>query len=126
MLEMGQGEHVLVIDDVDQQRVLAAKMLEKLGYKVETAESGDQAIEILKKTKVDLLLLDMIMDPKDGLDTYREILKMHPGQKAIVVSGYSETERLQEVLTLGAGAFLQKPYNFSRFASAVRAEIDRK
>lgn len=124
-MEMGKGEHILVIDDVEQQRMLAQKMLERLGYRVDSVEGGDEAIDFLKKTRVDLLLLDMVMDPKDGLDTYREVLRLHPGQKAVVASGYSETERLQEVLKLGAGAFLQKPYDLVKFSEVVRTELDK-
>ena len=125
-MHMGKGEHILIIDDAQQQRVLASKMLERLGYKVSSVIGGNEAVDFLKENKVDLILLDMIMSPIDGLDTYKEVLKLHPMQKAVVVSGYSETERLKEVLTLGAGAFLQKPYNMVKFAEVIRAEIDKQ
>jgi two-component system cell cycle sensor histidine kinase/response regulator CckA len=61
----------------------------------------------------------------DGLDTYREIVRAHPGQKAIITSGYPGTERVQEAQRLGAGAFLRKPYTLQRLGSAVRRELDR-
>ncbi len=108
---MGSGESVLVVDDVATQRIIAARMLEKLGYRPVTVLSGEEAIDYLRNTRVDILVLDMIMSPGiDGLETYRRILEIHPGQKAIIASGYSETDRVREVLRLGAGGYLKKPY----------------
>ena len=67
----------------------------------------------------------MIMEPgMDGLDTYRKILELRPGQKAIIASGYSETERVKEAQRLGAGTYLKKTYTVEA-AAAVRRELDR-
>ncbi len=72
-------------------------------------------------------MLDMIMDPgMDGLDTYRKILDVHPRQKAIIVSGYSETARVRQAQALGAGAYVKKPYLIERIGMAVRKELDKK
>ena len=66
----GKGERVLVIDDVEEQRDIAFRMLTRLGYEAHTVSSGEEGIEYLKTHSADLLLLDMIMDPgMDGLDT---------------------------------------------------------
>jgi len=66
----------------------------------------------------------MIMEPGiDGLDTYKKIIGMHPGQKAVIVSGYSETKRVQEVQRLGAGTFVKKPYTMEKIGLAVKAEL---
>ena len=93
---LGRGEHILVVDDVEGQRLLASAMLEGLGYKVNTVASGEEAVEFVKQQPVDLLILDMIMDPGiDGLETYRRILEICKDQKAIIVSGFSETDRVQ-------------------------------
>jgi DNA-binding NarL/FixJ family response regulator len=68
----------------------------------------------------------MIMDPGiDGLETYRQILELHPGQKAIIVSGFSENERVRAAQALGAGAYLRKPYTYDKIGLAVRTELDR-
>jgi CheY-like chemotaxis protein len=108
---MGKGESILIVDDVKDQIDLAAGMLSKLNYNVSSVSSGEEAIAYLKERKVDLILLDMIMDPgMDGLDTYRSVLEIHPKQKAIIVSGFSETERVTIAQTLGAGAYVRKPY----------------
>jgi PAS domain S-box-containing protein len=124
---MGRGEHILVVDDVEGQRLLASAMLEGLGYKVSSVASGEEAIEFVKKQPVDLLILDMIMDPgMDGLDTYRSILDIHPQQKAIIVSGFSETDRVHTARSLGAGAYVRKPYIIEKLGLAVKNELDRK
>ncbi len=124
---MGRGESILVVDDVKEQRELAARMLGKLNYRVESVSSGEAAVEYLKSSKPDLVLLDMIMDPgMDGLDTYREVIEMHPRQKAIIVSGYAETDRVREAQKLGAGAYVRKPYILERLGMAVRNELERE
>ncbi len=122
----GKGEAILVIDDVEGQRNLAAQLLTNLGYEVVTAESGEKAIELVKAKKFDLLVMDMIMDPGiDGLETYIQILKHNPDQKAILVSGFSETERVKRAQQLGAGAYVRKPYLLDRIGMAVKHELSR-
>jgi len=124
---MGSGESILIVDDVKGQRDLAATMLQKLNYNVASVSSGEEAIEYLKEHKIDLMVLDMIMDPgMDGLDTYKKVLEIHPGQKAIIVSGFSESDRVITAQTLGAGAYVRKPYVIEKLGLAVRKELDRK
>jgi CheY-like chemotaxis protein len=121
---MGNGETILVVDDVKEQREVAASMLTRLGYKVDAVSSGEEAIEYLKAGKADLMVLDMIMDPGiDGLETYRRVLAINPKQKAIIVSGFSETERVKKALELGAGAYVRKPYILEKIGMAIRKEL---
>ena len=106
----GHGETVLVVDDVSSQRKITSTILEKLGYRAESVPSGEAAVEFIQKQPVDLVILDMIMSPGiSGRETYERILAISPGQKALIVSGYSETEDVRETLRRGAGAFLKKP-----------------
>ncbi len=122
----GNGESILVVDDVKGQRDLATQMLNKLQYNVTTVPNGEEAVKYVKKNRVDLIVLDMIMDPGiDGLDTYRRILEINPKQKAIIVSGFSETDRVDQAKGLGAGAYLKKPYVLARLGLAVRRELDK-
>jgi PAS domain S-box-containing protein len=124
---MGKGESILVVDDVQGQRELAARMLTKLNYNVAVAASGEEAVEYLKTHNVDLVVLDMIMDPgMDGLDTYRAILEIHPKQKAIIVSGFSESDRVRNAQVLGAGAYVRKPYMQEVLGLAVNKEFNKK
>ena len=122
---MGKGESILVVDDVEEQREIASGMLKKLGYSVTAVSSGEEAVEYMKDKSVDLLVLDMIMDPGiDGLETYKRVLELHPEQKAIIASGFSETDRVKEAQKLGAGAYVKKPYVLEKIGMAVRAELD--
>ena len=119
-------ERILVVDDVEEQREIAYNMLTKLGYSVKTVSSDEEAIDYMTDNYADLLVLDMIMDPGiDGLETYKKILELHPGQKAIIASGFSETERVKEAQRLGAGVYVQKPYLLEKIALAVRAQLDK-
>ena len=123
----GGTETVMIVDDSDDQRELGVELLTSLGYTVVTACNGHVAVELLRKQPVDLVLLDMIMEEDfDGLDTYRTMLTIAPGQRAIIVSGYASTERVQEARDLGAGAYVRKPYLLNTLAETVRHELDRQ
>jgi two-component system, cell cycle sensor histidine kinase and response regulator CckA len=124
---LGKGETILVVDDVKEQRELAISMLESLGYEVEAVASGEGAIDYLESKKADLIVLDMIMEPGiDGLETYQRIIKSNPRQRAVIVSGFSETDRVRKAQELGAGAFVRKPYVLEKIGLAVRKELDRR
>jgi two-component system, cell cycle sensor histidine kinase and response regulator CckA len=123
---MGNGETILVVDDVEEQREVASRILNKLGYSVHTVSSGEEAVEYLKKQPTDLLVLDMIMEPGiSGLETYKRVLQMYPGQKTIIVSGYTETEDIKEAQKLGAGTYVKKPYDLEKLGLAVKDELEK-
>lgn len=120
------SETLLVIDNVEAQRDIAREILARWGYAVDVVCSGEEAIAFLQDNSVDLIVLDLIMKPGiDGLETYRRILKHKPGQKAIIVSGFSETEKVKNVKQLGAGEYVRKPYVLEKLGAAVRAELDK-
>jgi len=122
----GGQESILVVDDDPLQRSVASKLLERLGYKVKTVASGEEAIEVLQKMSFDLLLLDMVLpDGIDGTETYSRAKKINPTQKALLFSGYAESHRVARALELGVGGFLRKPLTMEEIASRVRAELDR-
>jgi len=116
----GNGERILVVDDEELLRNVAAQMLELLGYTVDTAASGEAAIEFIRKNTVDLLLIDMLMPPGiNGFQTYKEIITIHPGQKAVILSGFSENKDVKATLQLGAGDFIKKPYTLEQLGRVV-------
>jgi two-component system cell cycle sensor histidine kinase/response regulator CckA len=97
-----------------------------IGYRAEAVLSGEDAIEYVKEQPIDLIVLDMIM-PKgiNGRETYEEIIKMRPGQKAIIASGYSETEDVKIAQKLGAGKYIKKPYTLAKIGLAVKEELEK-
>jgi len=123
---LGAGQTILVVDDIEGQRQLAASMLAKLNYKVATVSSGEEAVAYLQSHGADLMLLDMIMEPGiDGLETYRRVLEINPRQKAIILSGYTETEQVKKVQEMGAGGFVRKPYALEKLGLAIQKELSR-
>ncbi len=117
----GKGETVLVVDDMENQREIACRMLEAAGYKAKAVSSGEAAVDYLCDNMVDLILLDMIMAPGiNGRETYERILKIHPEQKAIITSGFAETDEVKKAQQLGAGIFLKKPVTLEKLVSAVK------
>lgn len=123
---LGHQENVLVVDDIFEQREISVKMLHRLGYKAKAVSSGEEAVEHLKNNRVDIVLLDMIIDPGiDGLETYKRILTLHPRQKAVLASGFSETDRVYEAQKLGAGSYIKKPYTLEKLGSALKKELSK-
>ncbi|MDA3896632.1 MAG: PAS domain S-box protein [Desulfobacteraceae bacterium] len=120
----GNGETILVVDDFESQREITSGMLDMLGYNYKAVSSGERAIEYLKENVVDLILLDMIMDPGiNGYETYKRIIKNHPGQKAIILSGFSETDDVKKTQFLGAGKYLKKPIILEKLGMAIKEEL---
>jgi two-component system, cell cycle sensor histidine kinase and response regulator CckA len=122
---LGNGERILVVDDQNSQREIATRLLRRLGYQPLTAQSGEEAVEYLKKSPVDVVLLDMIMDPGiNGCETYERILQHVPGQKAIIMTGYSTTEDINRAQQLGISQIVKKPYSLHELAQALKMEIN--
>ncbi len=121
---MGNGESILLVDDVKEQRELASLMLTKLGYSVHTVSSGEEAVTYLREKHADIMILDMIMDPGiDGLETYKRIKEFRPNQNTLIVSGFSETTQVREIQRLGGGKYIQKPYTLERIGLALKEEL---
>ena len=115
---------VLVIDDVQEQREIANMMLSRLGYTVQTASSGEEALELIQKQSFDILVIDMILpNGINGFETYRRIKEQLPHQKAIIISGYAGNSLIQEAMNLGAGAFLRKPLSLLSLGKAIHKEL---
>jgi len=118
----GQGERVLVVDDVKSQREIACKILKKLGYSPDSVSSGEAAIEYVREHgSVDLLLLDMIMDPGiNGRETYDRIKENYPDQKAIILSGFAETDEVKKALEAGVARYIKKPTVIKKLGRAIK------
>jgi PAS domain S-box-containing protein len=124
---MGHGETLLIVDDEPLQRDIAGQMLESLGYRTFAVASGEEAVERLQEHPADLVLLDMLMGAGiNGRETYERIIRRRPGQKALLVSGFSESEEVREALRLGVSGYLQKPYALKTLARAVAVLLTPK
>ena len=129
----GGVEHILVVDDDPGTRFVGRRLLNMLGYTVTEASTGEEAIKFVEDGRkagqerpFDLIMLDMMADDScDGLDTYKRISEMCPGQKAILVSGFTATDRAGEMMNMGVGC-LPKPYSLKDLSVALRQELDKK
>ncbi len=123
----GAGERILVVDDEEQQRDIAGQLLEALGYTALTAASGEEAVALIAEQPVDLVLLDMIMDPGiNGRQCYQQMLSLRPELKAVIASGFSESEEVKKALVLGASSFIRKPYTMMQLGRVVRQALDEE
>jgi PAS domain S-box-containing protein len=121
------SERILVVDDDHLQQELIGELLKRLGYKVTTVSNGHEAIKYLTRNEVELVILDMILETDyNGFSVFRDIQKINPDQKCLVISGFSPTDQVFEMQNRGAGSFIRKPFDQGTLARAVRAELDRK
>lgn len=122
----GNGEMILVVDDIKEQREIATLLFSQIGYRVMTVTSGEEAVDYLTDHSVDLVILDMIMEGgMGGLETYKKIIQIHPGQKAIVTSGYSRSVDVKEAMQLGVGQYIKKPFLVEEISKAVMIELKK-
>jgi two-component system, cell cycle sensor histidine kinase and response regulator CckA len=123
----GHNEAILVVDDVESQRKISKNMMKRLGYQVTVVSSGEEAIVHAMKNKVDLAVLDMIMEPGiSGLDTFRELKIIDPDIRAVITSGYSKTRDVEKAQEIGAGPFIKKPYSLEFLGLTLKEELDKR
>ncbi len=121
---MGQGEKVLLVDDVKEQRQVGSQVLGNLGYVPVCVESGEKAIAYCEENKPDLLITDMVMDPGiNGYDTLKAIRQIYPNLKSIIITGFSETDLVRQAMALGKTVLLKKPYTIEKFSAAVHEQL---
>lgn len=122
----GSGEKILVVDDEESQRQITSSILKRLGYNTFAVANGEKAIEYIRHEPVDLLLLDMIMEPGiSGYETYRRILQIQPTQRAVIASGFFNPDDQDKIKALGVSQYLTKPFSVTSLARAVQEEIRR-
>lgn len=122
----GGSEHIIVVDDEEMVREVAKDLLKELGYQVEMASGGREALAKIQHgaEPFHLVLLDMIMPDLDGLETLTALRAIQPGLKVVLISGYDTDEKIQRALAMKRVEFLQKPYNIVDLAGLVRRFLD--
>lgn len=109
---------VLLVDDEPMIRNAGRRLLERLGYEVLLAATGEDAVQTYKECKDDiwLVVLDLIMPGMDGEDVFNALKAHDPGVSVLLSSGYSKEEKAEELLEQGAAAFIQKPFDLNALA----------
>lgn len=116
-------QHILVVDDEKDTCLLLSQVLEKEGYDVDTASSGKEALSILKKKKINLVITDLKMPEMDGLTFLREARKLKSKAKFIMMTAYGEIETYLDAINLGAFDYLNKPMEISDVRIAVKKAL---
>ncbi|MCP4727023.1 MAG: response regulator, partial [bacterium] len=116
---------ILVVDDEENVRQYAEKMLKKLGHKILLAKDGKEAVKIYKQKKdeIDLVLLDMIMPKMDGKETNLALREINPDVKILLASGYSQNGTAAEILNEGVLRFIQKPFRMDELSKAIAVAL---
>ena len=122
------SETVLFVDDEDMIIEVAEELLEQLGYKVLTARSGKEAIEIYEENKerIYIVILDMVMPDMSGGETYDRLKEINPDIKVLLASGYSLNGAATEILDRGCNGFIQKPVKMGALSQKLREILDKK
>ncbi len=115
-------ETILLVDDEDLIIHVTKEILQSLGYRILTARSGREAIDIYQKHRddIDLVILDMILPGMNGSEIFDCLKRANPDLKAILSSGYSMDGEAQKILARGCRAFLQKPFDVQSLSQTVR------
>ncbi|HWO57673.1 MAG TPA: PAS domain S-box protein [bacterium] len=125
-IEVGHGERVLVVDDDPLQQRVAQTALERVGYRVSIAGSGEEALAFLAEHPQDVVIIDMVMGGIDGAETLRRIRALNPEQRAMILTGYATSERVQAALALGRCELLVKPIQASALTQAIQRTLSRR
>ncbi len=122
----GGTETILLVDDEEYIRDLASRFLDRAGYRVITAEDGRKAVGVYEteKNSISLVILDLIMPKMGGRECLEELMKVEPKVKVLVSSGYSDAEKRDDLIQVGAKGFVGKPFQMTQLLKTVREVLD--
>ena len=121
------SERILVVDDEEHVREMICRMLESLGYGVEFVESGQEALDLVKKDEpFDVVILDMNMPTMSGKETFFKLKEIKPDMRVIISTGYSNASLEPTPLKDLVDGFLQKPYQMEELSKVLRDVFDEK
>ena len=123
---LSSDARLLVVDDEESLRITTAAIFEQEGYVVDTASSGDEAIDLLSKTDYDLVLTDLHMEGGDGLTVLNRIRQEAPLTISVVLTGFASVESAIAALQEGAYDYLIKPCDIETMKHTIRRGVDHR
>jgi two-component system cell cycle sensor histidine kinase/response regulator CckA len=122
----GGHETILIIDDEEAIRQVASDILGSYGYRVRLAADGEEGVSIYRRQarQIDMVILDMVMPRQGGRETFLELKKIDPKVRVLFSTGYSQNEKVNEIMALGVRGFIQKPYQVRDLLAKVRDILD--
>ncbi len=122
---MRTGEHLLVVEDDAEMRDLLKKVLEKEGYRVSVAGDGAEALSMLGGGGYDLVVTDMLMPVKNGLDLLQDVHRSRPTRPVIMVTAFGDWASYSRAVEMGAAGFINKPLRMSELIATVHSTLSR-
>lgn len=110
---------ILLVDDSEFERQVTLKLVEELGHELVVVGNYDDAIKVYKKSKIDLTLLDILMEGKDGVDVLLAIRNINPKAKILFVSSLTDGELENLVKANKANGFVTKPFTKTTLSTAI-------
>jgi DNA-binding NtrC family response regulator len=123
---MEENFNILIVDDEEDFRITLVKRLQKRRLNVFGADSGPQALKMMQSKIFDVVVLDVKMPGMDGIDTIREIKKLHPLTEVILLTGHASMESGIEGMKLGAFDYIMKPVNIDELLEKILQAYERK
>jgi signal transduction histidine kinase len=123
-MRQGSGRGILIVDDEDVIRELCAKALR--GYRILQAADGAEALSILEKETVDVVLTDIMMPQMNGLDLLKAVKEREPTQVVVVMTGYADKEIILRALKADADDFISKPINLLQLKTTIDKALEKK
>ncbi len=126
MVESNGPARILIVDDDKNNIVLITDILEMDGYNVHTAKNGLEALNVVKKENINLVISDIRMPKMDGMATLREIKKIKPDLDVILMTAFGEVESYLDAMDMGAFEYFNKPFDVKVFRDFVKKALGRR
>ena len=120
-----KNRKILIVDDEPIARDNLAHIIKKDGYLAKVAADGQQAIDILKKEEIDLVLTDLCMKGKDGMAVLAETKNLWPATEVVVITGYASVDTAVEAMRKGAYHYIAKPFKINELRAIVEKALEK-
>lgn len=117
--------NILIVDDEIDLLETLGDIFESKGYNVTMVENGNKAIELLKKKYFDIILMDLKMPGISGVESFKEVKRLHPSSAVIMMTAGSVGEEIKEALGAGVEAIVDKPFNVKKLVSTIESILER-
>lgn len=122
---MNNLSQILVIDDESSNRDALSMLLSSAGYRVESASSGEEALEILEKTSFEIIITDLFLPGVSGIDLLKKVKVDSPYTNVILITGHASAESAVEAMKEGAFDYITKPFNFEKLKIIVAKALEK-
>jgi CheY-like chemotaxis protein len=119
-------ETILIVDDEEIVMDVTRELIELMGYRVFTARSGEEGVDLYRKmgTDIDMVILDMIMPGMGGSEVFDRLREMNPEARILLSTGFSLSDQAQEIMDKGCNGFIQKPFQPGELSLKIRQILD--